>query len=122
MTKKTVIFHCLILAGALALTLSWRWYQTPYAEINPVCWQGTVITYGPGQHQTLWLNRRHAANLKLAAAWLQAKDVEQIPVQLVSISYPALHPSAIRVDFDLVDPENKLFLMKQKRVVIKQRR
>ena len=120
--KKIIIFSILILAVAVALALSWRWYQTPYAEVNPRLWQQTVVEYGTGQHQTLWLNRRHATKLRVAAACLQINGGKEIQVQLLSVSYPALYPTAIRVDFELVDPADKYLLLNQQQVVVKQRR
>ncbi|KKO45931.1 hypothetical protein WG68_07935 [Arsukibacterium ikkense] len=120
--KKMIIFNGLILAAAMAFFVSWRWYQTLYAEVNPRLWQQTVIEYGTGQHQTLWLNRRHATKLRVAAACLQINEGREIPVQLLSVSYPALYPSAIRVDFELIDPADKYSLSNQQQVVIRQRR
>ncbi len=121
MTKRSVMFCCLILALAWSLTMLWRWYQTPYAEINPVLWQDIAITYPAAErHQTLWFHRRHASRLKVSEAFLQTMDGKQIAVHLQSVSFPTLYPNAIKVDFELVDPADSHFLAKQKRAVVKQ--
>lgn len=107
---------------SMVLIYSWRWYWQPVAKVNPTHWANKAISYSSTNHvQTLWLHRRHAARITLSQAYVLNADGNTIAVRLTAVSYPTLYPTAIRVDFELLNKADTAFILSQQNVLLQQR-
>ena len=119
--KKTVFSAVAMLLIAVGGIVGWRWYWQPVAEINPKHWANNAIMYSQDSAaQTLWLHRRHAARLNLTQAYELIAEDKTIAVRFIAISYPTLYPTAIRVDFELKNAADEVFILRQQKALLRQ--